>query len=112
LKKSIAILFSLLLIVAQTVVVAAPVSSSASAMKRTCCGEDCRCCVGQSSAPVRLPIETSLPVAAQSQFIFIRSAVVILTLAVPVAAQACVSTRAVLHRAELPIFQRNCAFLI
>ena len=111
-KKTAAIAFSLLLIVAQTFAVAAPVGSGAPVAKRSCCGNDCRCCFGESGAPVAPPVESTTPAAAQNQFILPLDAVALFTLAAPATEVSSASVPAEFRPASAPIFTRNCSFLI
>lgn len=111
-KQLTAIAFSLLLIVAQTFAVAAPVSGAVAVAKPSCCCEDCRCCVGESSAPSVPLVPSTAPVAAQNQFVFPPVAVVILTLAAQGDEFFPPSARAEFRAAALPLFQRDCVFLI
>jgi len=111
-KQLAVIAFSLLLIVAQTFAVQAPVSSGEAAAKPCCCCEGCYCCVGESSAPSVPLVPSTPPVAAHNQFVLPPVAVVILTLAAPADDFSPASASAEFRAAALPLFQRNCAFLI
>ena len=111
-KQLTAIAFSLLLIVAQTFAVAAPMSGAVAVAKPSCCCEDCRCCVGESNAPSVPLVPSTAPVAAQNQFVLPPAAVVMFTLGVPADEFSPASTNAEFRAAALPLFQRNCVFLI
>jgi hypothetical protein len=111
-KQLAAIVFSLLLIVAQTFAVAAPMSSGASVVKRSCCGNDCQCCVSQSGAPATAPVESTAPAAAQNQLLFPPVALMCFTLPVPVDVFSPAFAAPQFRSASVPLFQRDCTFLI
>jgi hypothetical protein len=111
-KKFVAILFSLLLIVAQTFAVARPVSSSAPVTKPSCCGDDCSCCVSQSR-PSPAPSAT-MPAPAPAHNLFsLPPATIALFKVGPLGVESSpASASAQFRPAAVLIFQRNCLFLI
>jgi hypothetical protein len=111
-KRSFAIVFSLLLIAAQTFAVPGPVSSTGTIADTGCCCDDCRCCVGESRTPAAPPVEATVPAAAQNQFVLPPATDAILTLAAPVNESSPASVHPEFRAATPPLFQRNCALLI
>jgi hypothetical protein len=111
-KKFVTIVFSLLLIVAQTFAVALPVSSSAPVTKRSCCGDECTCCFSQSSSSTAPVAATTAPAPAQNQFSLPPNAVVIFTVGALGVECSSALASADFRPASVPLFQRNCLFLI
>jgi hypothetical protein len=111
-KRLAAIVFSLLLLVTQTFAVALPAGSLVPMDGPDCCCDNCQCCVQESAPPAAPLAQASVLGAAQNQFILLPSAVVVFVLAAPAVESVPASTFAECRAAALPIFQRNCVFLI
>jgi hypothetical protein len=78
-KQFVAIVFSLLLIVAPTFAGRVTVGSDAPPAKPDCCGGecDCHCCVAQSDAPASVPVELAWPGFSQQGFVLLPAALVV-----------------------------------
>lgn len=111
-KRTVAIVLSLILIGIQTMV--AVQTTSAGLVSQTtaaCCKTNC-CCVSEAtSAPQSLPAATT-PLAAQNNFTAVLSMLVVWTLPESARSQFVSSASAPTLASALPIFTRDCALLI
>jgi hypothetical protein len=111
-KQLVAIIFSLLIIVAQTFAVAVPVSSRSCAPKAGCCGESCTCHVDQGGGSPAPPVESTAPTGAFSQFMLLPAGRVLFKIARAEKASSVPSADRLLSAASQPLFRLNCALLI
>jgi len=111
-KQIVTILFSLLLIAAQTFAVALPVGSSAPVTKRSCCGDECQCCVSQPEACGTAPIQAPSPVTGQYQLALPLASTLLFTAGSPANETFPASAVSEFRPAATPLFRRNCTFLI
>jgi hypothetical protein len=111
-QRAFAIVFGLLLFVAQTFAVQVSASSGAPMAKRSCCGDDCQCCVGQPVSPAAPPLEAAAPAAAHNQSSLLPVGLLSFSLSGPTDISSPVTTATSIRAASVPLFQRNCSFLI
>jgi hypothetical protein len=113
-KRLVAILFSLLLILEQTLAVAVPVSSKSCAPKAgsSCCGSDCQCHVDQGGGSPVSPVESAAPTRAAFPSILLPAECVIFETAPAGNSSSVPSTDSLMSVARQPLFRLNCALLI
>jgi hypothetical protein len=114
-KQLVAILFSLLLIVAQTLAVALSVSSGPCVAKAGCCccgGENCQCHVGQGGDSPVPPVESTVPSSAFLNFMLFPAGPVLFEIALAASPSSAPCAATLLSAASQPLFRLNCALLI
>jgi hypothetical protein len=111
-KHLVTIFLSLLLVASQTSAVADATGRSAAVTKPGCCGNNCQCCVGQPDAPLPAPAQAPASVSAHNPFVLPPTAVMRFTAGPSSDGLFPLAATATFRAASMPLFQRNCVFLI